>query len=186
MTLAPFSSRQRYAGGRLEPQYRWDPRREIDDISTRFNQLMNTFMGDPATMPGVRLWSALAPIDIEETDDAYIVDIDLPNVNPQDVDIQMRGEELRITGAFQQRSRSGVMRRQHREAGEFEYAVELPGNVDADHVDATYTNGVLTITLGKIEESEVRKIEVHTAEERPRQGGTKSTKGNEQHSRRKD
>jgi HSP20 family protein len=186
MSLAPFSSRQRYAGGRLAPLHRWDPRREIDDISTRFNQLMSSFMGEPGTGSGAGLWSTLAPVDIEETDDAYIVDLDLPNVSPQDVDIQMRGEELRITGTFQQRQRSGVMRRQLRETGEFEYQVELPGNVDADQVEAVYTNGVLTITVGKAQESAVRRIEVHTSEERPRQAGMPSSKGGEQQARRKE
>ncbi|MDG6107318.1 Hsp20/alpha crystallin family protein [Dactylosporangium aurantiacum] len=175
MSLAPFSSRQRYAGGRPAPMHRWDPRREIDDLSARFNQLVGTVMGESPLGPGAGIWSALAPVDIEETDEAYIVDLDLPNVNPQDVDIQMRGEELRITGAFQQRPRSGVMRRQLRETGEFEYQVDLPGNVDADRVEAVYTNGVLTITLAKLEESATRKIEVHTAEERPRKAGSQAT-----------
>ena len=184
MTLAPFSSRQRYAGGRPAPLHRWDPRREIDDISTRFNQLMSSFMGESATLTGAGMWSTLAPVDIEETDQAYIVDVDLPNVDPQDVDIEMRGEELRITGTFQQRQRSGVMRRQLRQVGEFEYQVELPGNIDADQVEATYANGVLSVTVGKAEESVPRKIEVHTTEERPRQAGTQSAQRGEQQSRR--
>ncbi|MFF5225105.1 Hsp20/alpha crystallin family protein [Dactylosporangium sp. NPDC000521] len=166
MSLAPFSFRQRYAGGRPMSRYRWETRRELDDISARYNQLMNEFFGGPPAPTGTSAWSSLAPVDIEETDDAYIVDVDLPNVDPKNVDIEMRGEELRISGTFEQRRRDGIMRRQDRQAGEFEYQVELPGDIAPDQVNATYRQGVLTITVSKAEESAPHKIEIHTEEER--------------------
>ena len=166
MTLAPFTSRQRRGGGQaaLAPAYRWDPYREMDDINTRFSQLIRSFFGDTWGPPGAGRSSPLAPpVDIEETDDAYIVDIDLPNVNPEDITLEMRGEELRISGEHPQRDRSGVVRRQNRPMGDFEYVVDLPSDIDPNRVEATYENGVLRVTVGKTQEAQPRRIKIRAS-----------------------
>ena len=169
MTLAPFSSRQR-RGQLMPPGYRWDPRREMDEINSRFGQLIRTFFGDTPGITGAAGWSPLSPpVDIEETDNAYIVDVDLPNVGPENVEIEMRGEELRVSGNFEEQSRGGVMRRQNRPTGEFEYVIDLPGDIDANRVDATYDNGVLTITVNKTTEAQPRRIEIHERKEEQQQ-----------------
>jgi HSP20 family protein len=166
MTLAPFTSRQRRGGGQLAvaPAYRWDPFREMEDINSRFGQLVRSFFGDTGGFSGAGASSPLAPpVDIEETDDAYIVEVDLPNVNPDDVTVEMRGEELRISGGFQQHERSGIMRRQNRPVGDFEYVVDLPSDIDAGRVEATYDGGVLKVTVGKTREAQPRRIEVRAS-----------------------
>jgi HSP20 family protein len=147
----------------------------MEDINNRFNQLIQTFFGD---MPGLtRLggWSAIAPIDVEETDDAYIVDINVPNMNPEETAIEMRGEELRVAGRFQERKRTGVVRRQNRPEGDFEYLVDLPSDIDPDRVEATYENGVLTVTVGKKRDAQPRRIEIRAG-----QDGQQSGQGNGQ------
>jgi HSP20 family protein len=92
---------------------------------------------------------------------ADVVDVDLPNVSPDEVNIERRGEQLRISGTFQERDRGGVLRRQNRETGEFEYLVDLPSGLDAGQVDALYDNGVRTITVPEAKDSLPRRIEVH-------------------------
>jgi HSP20 family protein len=157
MTLAPTMSGQR-RGTRwaVWPMYRPDPYRDIQQTDDRLSQLIRTLFGEMGT------WSpTVMPVDIEETDDAYLVDVDLPNVNPGEVTLEMRGEELRIAGRFQQRERTGVVRRQNRPEGDFEYLVDLPGDIDPDQVDATYDSGVLTIKVGKARETQPRRIEIH-------------------------
>ncbi|WP_433608161.1 Hsp20/alpha crystallin family protein [Dactylosporangium sp. CA-139114] len=159
MTLAPFSSWQR-RGGLLAgpPAYRWDPRREVDELNTRFGQLIQSLIaGDPG-IGAAAGWSP--PVDVEETEDAYVVDVDLPNVNPEDVSLEMRGEELRISGTFEERGRGGIVRRQGRQTGEFEYMIDLPSDIDSDRVQATYSNGVLTVTVPKAREGQPRRIEI--------------------------
>jgi HSP20 family protein len=153
MTLAPFFSRQRRGGAPLAtvPAYQWDPLREIDDINSRFGQLLQTFAE-------AGQWSP--PVDVEETDEAYLVDVNLPNVDPRDVTIEMRGEEMRIAGQFQQQDRGGVLRRQNRQTGDFEYIIDLPSDIDADRVEAKYANGVLTVSVGKTKDQQPRRIEI--------------------------
>ncbi|MER7006416.1 Hsp20/alpha crystallin family protein [Dactylosporangium sp. NPDC000555] len=162
MTIAPFTSRRRRSGQPAgAPAYRWDPRRELDDINSRFGQLMQAVLGDPTALAPAAAWSPLSPpIDVEETEDAYVIDVDLPNVDPSEVNLEMRGEELRISGSFQDRERGGVVRRQNRQTGEFEYIVDLPSDIDASRVEATYKNGVLTVSVGKSRDVQPRRIEI--------------------------
>lgn len=174
MTLAPFFSRRRGGGQQVAaPMYRRDPYREMEDINDRLGQLVQSVFGGTPGLAGPAAWSALAvPVDVEETDNAYIVEVDLPNVNPEDVSIEMRGEELRISGQFAQRDREGVLRRQNRPTGDFEYVVDLPSDIDPNQVEASYDNGVLMVTVGKAREAQPRRIEIR--------GGPGSQQGRQQ------
>jgi HSP20 family protein len=156
MTLAPFLPRQmRSRQPAMAPTYRWTPYRELEEINNRFDQLVQSLAGD------VGGWSSAGiPVDVEETEDAYLVDIDLPNINPDDVSIELRGEELRIAGQFEERERTGVLRRQNRPTGEFEIMVDLPSDLDENRVEAAYDNGVLRIMVGKAQDTHPRKIEI--------------------------
>jgi HSP20 family protein len=131
----------------------------MEDVYDRMGQLMQGFFGEPGQLgfTGGR-WSALA--DIEETDDAFIVEIDLPGVRPEDVNLELRNNDLRISGDVREKERVGVLRRQARQVGQFDYVVGLPGDIDPDKVDAALSDGVLTIHLGKSTASKPRRIEV--------------------------
>jgi HSP20 family protein len=163
MTLGPYTSRQRrHPGQRVITPALLDPYREMEDINTRFGQLIQSFFQDssgPSTATG---WSTLPAVDIEETDDAYVVDVDMPNVNPDDVTLEMRGEELHIAGTTHQRERTGVMRRQNRPTGAFEWLVDLPSDIDPNRVEATYDSGVLTVRVGKTRGAQPRRIAIRT------------------------
>jgi HSP20 family protein len=63
------------------------------------------------------------------------------------------GNELRITGESGQRERGGTVRRQNRRTGQFEYVIALPGDVEADQVEASLQGGVLMVRLGKWSDS---------------------------------
>ena len=104
----------------------------------------------------------LLPIDVEETDDAYVVDLDLPNVGEDDVQIELRGSELRIFGEFRDRERHGILRRKGRRVGEFEFLISLPGDIDHEHVDASLEQGVLQISAPKADSAQARRVAVHT------------------------
>ena len=163
MTLGPYSSRQRrHPGQRVIAPGLMDPYREMEDINTRFGQLIQSFFQDSASPSTANTWSALPAVDIEETDDAYVVDVDMPNVNPDDVTLEMRGEELHLSGMTHERERTGVMRRRNRPTGAFEWVVDLPGDIDPNRVEATYDSGVLTITIGKTRDAQPRRIAIRT------------------------
>jgi HSP20 family protein len=100
------------------------------------------------------------PVDIEETDDAYIVEAELPGVKRGDVNIEFAGNELSITGDIKEKERVGILRRKTRRVGRFEFRVVLPDHVDGDNIDANLTDGVLRVRVPKAQRAQRRKIEV--------------------------
>ncbi len=135
-----------------------DPSREFEDIYDRMGQLMNLAMGDfgparPADVP----WSPLG--DVSETDDAYQIQVELPGVGKDQIDIQVQDRELVISGEIKE-SKRGLLRRSSRRIGKFEFRTSLPGDIDPDQVSAQLSDGVLTVTVPKSQAAKPRRIEV--------------------------
>ena len=111
-------------------------------------------------------WAPLSPVpftpaaDLEESDDAYLVEIELAGVHRRDIDIATVGRRLVVTGERREKSRVGILRRQTRTIGEFRYEITLPGEFDGDDVAAGLEDGVLTIRLPKPEHERPRHITV--------------------------
>jgi HSP20 family protein len=103
-------------------------------------------------------WSPL--VDIEEQDDAYVLEAELPGVKRDELDIELVGNEVAITGELKEKERTGVVRRRTRRTGRFDYRVTLPERVDAEQIDASLDNGVLTVLLPKSERAQRRKIAI--------------------------
>lgn len=98
-----------------------------------------------------------------ETEAAYVVQVNLPGVAEDAIDLRLDGEVLTLSG---ERKPSGVEGRDLRReiaAGRFEHQVRLPGEVDADNVSATHAAGVLTVTLPKLAAPEPRRIDVKSS-----------------------
>ena len=139
------------------PPERWDPFRELEELHTRIGQLMESSWPGTADRPG-GIWSPL--VDIEETDDAWVVEADLPGVKRGDVTVDLQDSELAISGEVKQKERTGILRRRTRRTGRFDYRVTLPGEFDPDAVEAELDSGVLTVRLPKPERAQRRRVEV--------------------------
>jgi HSP20 family protein len=133
---------------------------EIEQLQDQMGQIISSFFRDPNLGAGQQPSVWVPAADIEETDDAYVLELELPGVHKGDVTIELRDNEVRITGEIKQRERTGVLRRQTRRVGQFEYTVMLPGDVDPEKVEANLHDGVLTVRLGKAAASQPRQIEV--------------------------
>lgn len=75
-------------------------------------------------------------VDVEETEEAYIVEAELPGVRKEDVSVELIGSELTITGDAREKERTGVVRRRTRRSGRFAYWITLPEPVDPGGIDA--------------------------------------------------
>ena len=124
-----------------------NPTREFEDIYDRMGQLMNLAFGLAPVDVAEGPWIPLA--DLSETDDAYVVEVDLPGVNRDQIDIQLQDRELVITGEIPESEQKGRRHRRSRRTGRFEFRTYLPGDVNADAVNAQLSNGVLTVTIPK-------------------------------------
>lgn len=105
---------------------------------------------------------AATPMDLYETDDALVVELVVPGVHADDLDISIEGRQLSIRGTLPA-APEGEQRRywlQSIPRGPFARTVRLPVNVDVEHVAAEVHDGVLTLRLAKVAEAKVRKIEV--------------------------
>jgi len=139
---------------------RWEPFSELEQFNEQFERLIDR-VWSPAGAGGAPPWIPLA--DIEETDDAWIVDLELPSVDRKDIDVELRENELVITGEVKERERKGVVRRRTRRTGEFEYRVTLPGQADEENIEANLHDGVLTVRVAKSDRARARRIEVKAA-----------------------
>jgi HSP20 family protein len=133
---------------------RWDPFRELDELYDRMNHLWE----NNVTTDGVERWVPAA--DIVESDDSYLIEMDLPGVDQDDVDIEINGRELTVSGEVKEKERAGILRRRTRKVGEFSYSVTLPMEIDADAVTAHLDNGVLSITVPKSQRAKSRRIAI--------------------------
>jgi HSP20 family protein len=135
-----------------------DPSREFEDIYDRMGQLMSMALGGlPLGALTEAPWVPLA--DLSETDDAYIIQAELPGIRKDQIDIQLHDRELTISGEIKD-SEHGRKRRSSRRTGRFEYRAFLPGDVNPDGVKAELSDGVLTVTVPKSEAAKPRRIEV--------------------------
>lgn len=117
-----------------------------------------TMEGDDESVPAV--WSPR--MDLRETDDHYQVQADLPGVSKEDVSITVEDNQLTIRGERQAESRTedDHVVRMERAFGSFYRSIRLPRAVDESEIKATFTDGVLTVTLPKTEKSRPKKIEI--------------------------
>ena len=107
--------------------------------------------------PG-RSWIPKA--DVFETDESLIIQVDIPGVDAGRVEVQCERGRLSITGErpFSANTPKRQYYRIENSYGPFERYFDLPRNVDLDRVAATYHDGVLTLTIAKVEEAKPKKI----------------------------
>lgn len=143
--------------GMSGPSRRWDP---FGEFQREVGRLFETLQAP-------RAWRARAypPLNLYETEDAYVVTADAPGMEPSTLDLALTGETLTIRG--ERRRPEAVAeesyRRQERPFGRWSRTLTLPGHIDGAKVAAHYANGVLTVTLPKAEEARPRQIAVTTA-----------------------
>lgn len=136
---------------------RWDPFRELEELHSRIGQLIETSWPE-AGNSARGMWSPL--VDIEETDDAWLVEAELPGVKQEDINVEVSDSELVISGELKERERKGILRRRTRRTGQFDYRVTLPGEADAERIEASLDEGVLTVHIPKPERARRRRIEI--------------------------
>lgn len=98
--------------------------------------------------------------EVKETTDQFIVRADVPGVEEKDVDISLHNGVLSISGtrSSEQRNEGEAFYVHERQYGSFSRSFALPDTADGEKVDASLSNGVLTVTIGKRAEAKPRKI----------------------------
>ena len=134
-------------------------RRELDRA---FERTRRAFERSPWRAFGEIEGSSWPAIDVSEDDKSLSVRVDVPGLEPKDVEVEVSGNLLTVKGAreeeHEQRDRGRY--RHERFAGSFARSVTLPASVDPAKVAARYDKGVLTVTAPKVPGSAPTKVPV--------------------------
>ena len=145
---------------------KWNPNKELLNMEREFNRLFNSlgkrFNFDRELDEEFEnaVWSPLT--DISETNDEYILNMDLPGVKKDDVKISYSNGELIVSGERKQEKddKNSKYHRIERSYGKYYRSFTLPEKIDEDKIEAEFNNGSLTIKVPKSEESKPKEIEV--------------------------
>jgi HSP20 family protein len=125
--------------------------------------LLDDLLNSWPAIPTVTEQGATTPLsDLEELDDAWLLQVELPGVKKDDIDIQLTGRRLVVHAERKQTERKGLLRRSTRTVGRYFLEIVLPDELDPEGVEASVEDGVLTIRASKLREDQggTRRIAV--------------------------
>ena len=133
---------------------RWHPFSEMFPWNPRLGQLFENMWQSAA-------YQGLTPgAELEETDDGFTLEMDLPGVAKDDITIDVLGRRVAVRGTRKEKERTGVTRHSTRVTGSFAYEVILPADVDEKATTAQLTDGVLTIKLPKTSGAKTNRVPI--------------------------
>lgn len=136
----------------------YQPLREFAQLQQRMTDLLSTVLdGMPPVGAG---WTP--PADVTETDDAYLVEIELPGVDRNDLTVEVAGDQLRVSGEIVEKEKVGWLRHRTRRVGQFHYQMLLPAGSNEEQISADVAGGVLSVRVPKTETARPRRITVNT------------------------
>ena len=144
---------------------RWDPFRDLMSIQSELNRLFGrTYAGGDSGGSLAGAW--VPPWDVYETEDRFVVHVELPGIEPETVDVSVEDSTLTLRGerTFSHEVNEEQYHRVERRYGSFARSLTLPPTADAEHIEASFDRGVLTIQVPKMEQAKPRKISIKASE----------------------
>jgi HSP20 family protein len=127
--------------------------RDLRTVEEEFDRLAGRAFSRDAWVP---------PLDVRESTDRFEVTLDLPGLEPGDVQVTFEDGMLTVTGKrrFESEESGDTWHRIERSFGTFARSVRLPQTADTEKIEATFDKGVLTVSVPKTEQARPRTIEV--------------------------
>ena len=137
----------------------YNPFAELEAIKEQFEKVLR------GVEEGVRKDLAFIPnVNTREADDAYYIEVDLPGVKKEDIDIKVDENVLTISGVrkLKEEQKEEEFYKVESMYGKFERSFSLPEDADVDNIEAHSENGVLEIKIPKVQkvENKPKKIEI--------------------------
>jgi HSP20 family protein len=139
---------------------RWDPSRDLDTLQTDLNRVFDAFFGGRTGNDAARRW--IPAMDLVETDDHLVLKADLPGLDKDDVDIEIKDGVLTVSGERRtaHEDSSNGYHRVERAYGRFSRSLSLPQGIDADQVQAEFDKGVLEVRIPKPAERKPHRVQI--------------------------
>jgi len=144
---------------------KWEPFGDLISLRDAMDRLFEESFVRMRGLPSPFGAEALA-IDMYETTDSVVVKTGVPGIKSEDIDITITGDVLTIKGEtkVEEKVEKENYIRQERRYGAFQRSVRLPGSLVLDKAEATFENGILTLTIPKSEEAKPKTIKVEAKE----------------------
>lgn len=135
---------------------RYNPMRDIDELFERFNR---PFRGEDGLQPMTRSdW--MPSVDIDETDDEFLIKVEVPEVRKEDIKVEVNNGMLTISGERREEKSDKKRHRVERYYGSFARSFSLPDNVNEDEISAEQKEGMLYLHLKKAEQAKPKNLEI--------------------------
>jgi HSP20 family protein len=142
----------------------WNPNADLYGGARAIDRLFDQIFGPGAQGPqgaeGIPTYSL--PVDVLETEDAYLLHASVPGIPADKVDVTFEDGVLAITAEAQRDESEGRWLRQERPWGNWARKMELPKEIEPSAIEATFENGVLTVTVPKAAKAQPVRIPVGT------------------------
>jgi HSP20 family protein len=137
---------------------RWDPFRDLISIQNELGRLFDRAYGGVAE--GSADW--VPSVDVYEVADRFVIEVELPGLSPEEVDISVEDQALSVEGErrFTADLADDAYRRIERRYGRFARSLQVPPSIDAERIEASFDAGVLSIQLPKRDEAQPKRISV--------------------------
>jgi HSP20 family protein len=139
---------------------RWEPARELDSLQSEVNRVFDAFFGTGNGGTRARRW--VPAMDLVETDDHLVLRADLPGLDREDVDIEIKDGMLTVSGerGSEHEEKSEGYYRVERAFGGFSRSLTLPEGIDPQGIDADFDKGVLEVRIPKPEQRKPFRVEI--------------------------
>lgn len=144
----------------LEELTHWEPFRGVENLQREINRLFDRLM--PGGNGEIRSLTFIPLAEMEETDDAIHLKLEVPGMESKDLDVEVTEEMVSIKGERKSESKTedkGVVRSEFH-YGKFERRIPLPTHIQTDKVQAECKNGMLNLTLPKVESEQRKAVKV--------------------------
>ncbi len=141
---------------------KWDPFKDLQAIQEKIDRIFEESLRGRDLATG--LWTPA--VDIYETDDAIVLEAELPGMNEKDIDVRVEDNVLTIKGErkIEQERKEENYYRMERYYGAFQRSFTLPSNVETDKIKAEYKKGILKVVMPKKEQAKPKQIKVEVKE----------------------
>ena len=149
------------------------PSHELATLHSAMDRLFMETFGDAfrrsqvADAPSTGVATYRLPINVVQTDGGYRIEAPLPGVKPDDVEITFSGGVLSITAKRSEERSRGKDRFLCRElaVGSFERQITVPGDVQADQIEASFESGMLSIDVPRADTAGLAQVRIHSGEQ---------------------
>jgi HSP20 family protein len=137
----------------------------IQSALSGFDRYFESFFGDSILTPAVRLFNHIPAADIKDTENAYLLEMELPGYDEKNIEVRLDGANLTIASKQEKNSEENqdeyILR--ERRTSSFSRSFKLPENADPEAVNAVFKNGVLSLKIAKRAEALKKTIQINAA-----------------------